>query len=1137
MKLPLRLGVLLLALRASSQITTTATQAALNYSTTTTSQCQIEVSTSNMYSPLVHAVDPTLFANANMDGQTNAGARQFVVGQRWVGQENASPPSIMVGATSASLAVLSVRASPVNLKYGNITVTYTGQPFSAGDNIVVTGMGNSSFNTARGRVMTASTNSFTYFVPNSTAGTSGGGTITRANKYSLALENTTTYYYRIGAASNACGASPATGTFTTMNWPNGDTWAENAPLDANGVPTYPTFPESQAANVGINDPMTGTLTKPLGLFSDDESVTWNPGGSGNHCSWQADSNGFYHCYEEEGNGGGSMLYAVNETTGEVRYLGAASFRSNISPCSTTLLTPQANPNQGGAWDDSNPNELYGICKESNGHADVYQAKYTGNDVAVVESPPGNRKTAAVSLTILTPSSVESLDELVTAFDPSFNYTQYNAVAANYEIGGYLNAIFARYQQGSPSWLVVFNLGDKLPIDSTCGSTRTNCPRVIAGKARWGPGLAATCGMTGPLYCTHLYPFRWSGSHGSGQTNFDEYGWTQDSGSYLTGGGAMGPFQIALNQSSGLNATDATDTITVTSTPPAACNTYGAGVIGDPMSAQCPPDGSPFLDQALPGDLGEFEDFDSGTYGEIIQVLARNSATSLTVARGCHLNNSSLPYTVVCDGTGEVSHANEENFYMVERGFIGTGGSDIGVPGCCNHSNWNFVNDPHAHDQTGIYLVDSQGYLPSHYGAAYPYEVDEGYNMKDAVPLSASYFQSIQDYSVLNVNAFNGILPVCGGSSCNMYPKYLPMSTSTQPRFWDSSAYTGSANPVATVVSSGTGYVIEKFNFATGNTFSPTLPYFSMSGIQPLVDISGPGSSLPASSSGNYQFCIVHAANECVSGSAVTTPPQGYGNFPAATIACSAGEAGAPTKADWCLENMFSGGHGIEQVGITAANQIGASQGKPIYGWGNSRKIVSPAMFMWPRWTYSTGNNMVPDDSWVTKDDCKADPYVQAELQAAYPNSTNTGYCLSEVYMYKIPPQPPADSTVRTTYTTAIITVGAGSGGATHARIKYGFEENEPTRGTTWPPTIHFYATQYQGLSYYSDQNLSLSTQYNLGIGVPQRVLFYQIEYLNSGNSVVATDPLTAITTDPVVPPNLPSVPENLTDDWRLREHR
>jgi hypothetical protein len=131
-----------------------------------------------------------------------------------------------------------------------------------------------------------------------------------------------------------------------------------------------------------------------------------------------------------------------------------------------------------------------------------------------------------------------------------------------------------------------------------------------------------------------------------------------------------------------------------------------------------------------------------------------------------------------------------------------------------------------------------------------------------------------------------------------------------------------------------------------------------------------------------------------------------------------------------------------------------------------------------------------------------------EFDISQDDTSSVTIALDQDFDYRPLQKPPADGIDRTNFENVSVAIGAGSAGATHARVKYGYEENEGTRGTTWPAAIHFYCTQYQGTCYSANQNLTLNSTPNLAIGVPQRVLFYQVEYLNAANAVVATDPVT-----------------------------
>src|SRR5208337_4599139 len=106
-------------------------------------------------------------------------------------------------------------------------------------------------------------------------------------------------------------------------------------------------------------------------------------------------------------------------------------------------------------------------------------------------------------------------------------------------------------------------------------------------------------------------------------------------------------------------------------------------------------------------------------------------------------------------------------------------------------------------------------------------------------------------------------------------------------------------------------------------------------------------------------------------------------------------------------------------------------------------------------------------------------------------------------------------------------VGNPGGGATYAVIEYGYEENEPTRGTIFPPTVNYYCAQYQAKCYVNGgggtpsytaagaTHYTLSTVPKISIGIPQRVLAYNVIYYNASNNPTgASSGLQFLATDP-----------------------
>ncbi len=1010
----------------------TATQFVLTYTAATPVNCTIEVSDKPSFSPLVHAVDPALFGGANLDGQTNVGQRAFVVGQRTIAAETSSPPTITLGPTACS-------RSGSNL----VTCYFTGQPFVAGDNVVVTGMSNSGYNDSWSRMNFASANSFKYVVMTSGTDTSGGGTVTRANHYSLALQNNTTYYYRIGGPSNTCGATPSIGMFTTMNWPNGNTFAENWPVDFSGKYILPTvFETHDVTKNGIIDPMTGTLVQPMSLYRDLNFWGIQATGSGgqHHCTLQTDSNGYYHCYAKLGTTGGTGLWAVSPVSGQSVYLGQLYFPPNAACPNGEGIDSNTNS----LWDSSDPDTLYGLCR--NGSSDfIYKVVLTGNDATV---PPGTYA-SVTGPTLVNTSSVESL---IHNFDSGFDSTLYSR-GTTWSVGGdHLYVTVARWNQNSPAWNAIYDL-------------TTNA--VVAAGTSWGNQISANC--TG-VSCSGGSPCRWCGNHGLPGIGGDAQRWTSFGvGGFRSGDNTMGYFVMSLGNS--INGTDSTGTITVTSTKVGAL-----GEPGDPMSQDIPPDGNAFLDQALPGDIFQFVD-----NNELVMVTARNIATSLTIARGCHAGPN---FAKACDGTGEGSHATG----AVLRAICWSSQNQLGS------ILWNYVNDPHGNDTTDTNLIWDHYFFGGHAGALIPWAFAEAWPVKENSVWDSAFMHQTKQYSISGAGgvSFGGFASTCGASACASYPHYSPNPTTNINWGWDTMSYVQSGYSDTSAKVSGTTYIY-KYTFGSGHVFTANLPYFSADqGIQ-LVDISASNSSLTDLPGDNYKYCIAKIAGECRPGSSVGDIYANISNL-GATSSCTGTEGGSASP-DWCVDNTKGSAHGVLQIGLNTANQIGTNfDGTPAYGWGNSRKVVT-GLFMPPR-MWLTHIQDLPDQSWAYFDNCMANPHW---LTA---NTLDATACGSQMYLVKIPPQPPADGVDRTNYENVPVSIGAGPPGATHARIKYGYEENGPR--------ANFYCTQRKETCYFSNQNLPFNSTQTLAVGVPQRIVFFQVEYLNNSNAIVSTGPITAV---------------------------
>jgi hypothetical protein len=1101
----------------------TTTQYVMSYTAANSSQCTIEVSTSPTYNQLVHAVDPTIFANANLDGQTNAGSRAFVVGQKWIAQENVAPPSIKVGAAS--------RGASSNL----VTVNYANQPFVVGDNITITGMSNSAYNDPWARVEVASANSFRYEVltaASASGDASGGGSIVRADRYSLALAADTTYYYRIGGAMNTCGASPATGSFTTMNIPNGNTWEEGPVTDNNGLQIFPSVPESRSGQ--LIDPLTGGLVTRLTLAADSGGVAavgWDSSFF-RPCSLSTTTNGFYTCLVGLGSSGIAGLYSIKGATGESHWLGFAhlNYCDSGNHCGANTYI---NGSAQSTTDNSDAFRFYTVTSTNSGYVPSKSVlignSYTGPDN--VDAAPGALM-AVGTTTVYTPDPSNTLQDQLHAYNSTFDPIVFGGCLIREMQGVYAVGFCNAEAQGSPAWVFAYNtmtssvaaagLASGQPICRWCGNHGT----TVTGSQKWTTmGLAEMDDIS-----TGEFGVQLRSAITAGVTTFNVTSplWTANTAYQTSLTEPSGSVGSTIIDSNG-NMEIATTAGTSSSSPPSWNATPGgttndgtvvwtnggaAKSLGEPQNLFARKDDNPngvywaFLMPALGARSGGTGGLAGGQYnGDIWQFTDGTKECVRLVTKG-PVTGGVATWTVIrgmggfstnqCSPGVASAHAAGAKLVAICESYVNQTSNDSMA--------WDFVDDPHMADTTSTYFVRST--TPSghgYYREAAPHGATwvSGLVFNQHIPWVASDFTSPAAFSLINFLNFNGINTSSTGVSHQDYTAWDFENASFKDSaigvsFFVAGGGTGGYGGYALVAGTSTIY-----KYIHGNApFSRTLPYFATSGGNTLPDISGPSSLL--TDMGTNQVCIVTVAGECWPGSTVGDMYASLSQPVANSICNNGNETAAFLGHDWCMMNGSPYGDALDQYGLIPSNFISIYPNPPFwpqYGAGLSRRLLQN--LIGGIRLQNLHPHVVPDGSAAIFESHIADPHISI-------NGANLQVKDAQVYQVVIPPQPPADGIDRTNYETASITIGTGSGGATQARVKYGYEENERMRGTTWPPAIHFYCTQYQGTCYSSDQNLPLSSVKTLPYGVPQRVLFYQVEYLNSTNQVVASDPIMTV---------------------------
>jgi hypothetical protein len=372
--------------------------------------------------------------------------------------------------------------------------------------------------------------------------------------------------------------------------------------------------------------------------------------------------------------------------------------------------------------------------------------------------------------------------------------------------------------------------------------------------------------------------------------------------------------------------------------------------------------------------------------------------------------------------------------------------------------------------TGLNYVAAEPPFAGVYG--HPWGFDAG-NHPNAAGANASANEAIR--------AFDN-LPVQGGQN---EPVFTPVVG--QPQLYSTTPSLVS-DPDDTFGSGGLVSINRKL-MATG----------ASCGSHPLIDVSGPDSSIHVGTAGSYTYCFARAAGECLSTSAVG---EIFVNCPGVVVPSCAGtgiHGGTPLGVgnDICVGNIGNGADAIIQYSLDQTDYYGATR-RPLVSATSRLRMV----------TGFENNQLLPDNSWLL-------------FRAEFLN-----YQRQEMWMAQVPSYPPTDNYDRGQFIPVMVTVPAHKG-ADNAVVEFGYQEyglpagypegafmNCTTRNDPcWANTAQAASPPYSENSppfYFKSENpgaMACSATAGCTIAVPgisQRMLFARVLYFNGSKQIAAS---------------------------------
>jgi hypothetical protein len=855
----------------------------------------------------------------------------------------------------------------------------------------------------------------------------------------------------------------------------------------------------------------------------------------------------YHCATRYD--GSDWMYFVDRLTGETVPLGKYTTCGNDSACY----------NGADGWSQHSGVLTDSITLVDNGTNETFltgTADNAGKSVLIrctldSTNEPGN---LTILCTNMTPGSQgKDLVSLLTSFlsghTPDFDVNRFPngcglaSIQANQVM---LGDCRTNGGQNSMMWFITF---DPLKVCSAPGCVGGGSPGAIIGAV-------SSFGSTTPL--------RWAGTHGDFFS-----GWPSTKavlvGYALNGGGVLGKGPYLTSYVSGnLTATPghpcgsapypcsitvpgnsdptypAGAAVTVTGYddwvvegepcnrfPVGSGNGFANGGTGEPY-VNCPYHvGWDYIGAVQVGDFACMLPNANGPFDncmELVYISAKSDATHWTVARGFGFFG------------GPVDLTSSQAIAMYQQGFY-----DWKAHSESGGYLWDYINDPYGQSIQKLAPLD-------HGASRAPVAMGDG---GDAVYYSIqpynSYVANFTDWTKYPSsfmaqphfagNGYTSVGLIDFSNTCQPHPSINEGASQQfsdfdlRPCVYLGSGFTGYATSPAANLWKFTSTTTDGDNLTglggTGDTGHTSIARklqatMALAGEQPLIDVSGPGSTIDGTSAHAWQYCIARRAGECAGADhPATAIGDIYANWPYSLLLDNGNMAAGQNGGDRCNHGDFNCGLAFYNTGFAANNvsQIVFNPGQNTDGHWN--RTVTYGLLRYRMQDDQGHVQPLPDSSWMIIDN-------------GFGGLMGAG---NEVHwiMAKIPSLPQADSFNRMSFIPASVAVAVASlpGGTTNIISRFGYAENgKPTSAycTTRQeecianysgavPTVPFsFPTDGSPATEAGVSGLACASGCTLTIpAIPQRVLYHQEVYRNASNTVLGTSDWTVTIPDTLQP--------------------